>query len=169
MYRLKANTVKLMINSFANGDLELVRKFFFQYGKEVFDYTPRIKSGNFSRLIFYSFKNGHFEVINFYLSVIPEAKISDGEIRAIANHIAHRDRFSNWFSYYEYSESLKSKINSDLIFSYISSYVISSYDIELIDQFLDRFPDKFQDVVKQCSTSAKGIQLKRHLKLRELL
>jgi len=169
MYKLKANTVKLMINSFANGELELVKKFYAQYSKEVFDYVPQIKRGNFHRLIFYAFKNGHFDIINFYLSIVPEANISDSEVRAIANNVAHRDRFSKWFEYYESSEVLQSKIKYDLIFGYISSYVVGSYDIDLIDQFLDKFPDKFESILKQCSSSSKGIQLRRHLQLRQLV
>ena len=167
MYKLKANTVKLMINSFANGELELVRKFHAQYGDTLFNYVPRIKSGNYHRLIFYAFKNGHFNIINFYLS-LPNSKVSESEVRGFAEHIAHRENFYK-LKEYESNELLKAHITQDYLFNQVSIFVTRSYDIDLIDQFLDKFPDKFEDILKQCSTSSKGIQLRRHLQLRQLV
>jgi hypothetical protein len=169
MNKLKANTVKLMINSFANGDLRLVKQFHAEYGNLIFDFVPRIKSGNFHRLIFYSLKNGHFDVINFYLSVFPTAKIGEDEIRIICDNIAHKSRFLKWFEGYELSKKLQSKIDYDILVKWVSYCVVSRYDLELIDQFLDKFPDKFQVVISSCGTSAKAIQLRRHLQLKQLV
>jgi hypothetical protein len=169
MYKLKANTVKLLINSFANGNLELVKNFYHLYGKEVFDYVPRVKRGNYSRLIFYAFRNGHFDVINFYLNTIPNAQISDSDIRTIAEGMAHRDRFLKWTTEYSTNEKLSSAVNVQKLNSYVSSYVVSSYDIELIDQFLEIYPERLPEILKNCSTSAKGTQLRRHLQLRQLV
>ena len=164
-----------MINAFANGELDKVMGFYYQHGSEVFDFVPRIKGGHFDRLIYYAFKNCHYNVINFYLSILPEAKITDDDVRALAKGIAHRDKFAGWFNesidclQVDTNKLLKSKIKPDVIFNYISSYVIRTYDIDLIDQFLDKFPDKFESILSQCAKSASGVQLRRHLQLKQLV
>jgi hypothetical protein len=83
--------------------------------------------------------------------------------------MAHRDRFLKWTTEYSTNEKLSSAVNVQKLNSYVSSYVVSSYDIELIDQFLEIYPERLPEILKNCSTSAKGTQLRRHLQLRQLV
>ena len=92
-YGMKANTIKLMINAFANGDLELVKQFRFQYGNEVFEYVPKVRKGYHQRLIFYSFKNSHSDIIEYYLSQETSKPLAPGEIYSIAKSAAKPGKF----------------------------------------------------------------------------
>ncbi len=164
MYGIKANTRKLILNSFANGELGLVMKFRAQFGNKLFEHN----FPGHQRLIFYSIKNGHFNIINEYLDT-SNPIISADEIRQVTRHIAHPRRFKNWITEYNINKKLQSLIPFDSLFGSLTQHIIGSYDINLIDDFLELYPDKFSYVVSQTSGSAKGIQLRRHLKLRELL
>lgn len=164
MYGIKANTRKLILNSFANGELDLVMQFRAKFGDKLFEHS----FPGHQRLIFYSIKNGHFNIVNKYLET-SKPTISTHEIRQITSHIAHPRRFKNWITEYNGNEKLQSLIPFDLLFGPLTQHIVGSYDINLIDDFLELYPEKFSYVVSQTSGSSKGIQLRRHLKLRELL
>lgn len=165
MYGLKANTRKLMINSFANGELDLVRKFYAKYGNDIFE---KAFHGH-QRLVFYALKNGHFNIIKLYIDLVNGANFSTHEIHMVSREIASAKRFKKWLDGYDAFEYKSRIIAPELLATTITTHIVGTYDIELIDQFLERYPNKFNELVKSIGTSAKGTQLRRHLKLRELL
>jgi predicted nucleic acid-binding Zn finger protein len=51
----------------------------------------------------------------------------------------------------------------------IKSNITQSYDLQLIDEYLERYPEDFNSILDKCSSSARGIQLRRHLQLKQLI
>jgi hypothetical protein len=165
--RMKANTIKLMINSFANGNLELVKQFRFQYGNDVFEYVPQVRRGYHHRLIFYAFKNGHSDIIEYYLSLESPKPLSVSEIHLIAKSAAKPGKFVNFIE--NRSEKYKQFLPLEKAIEVIKSNITQSYDLELIDEYLEKYPEEFNSILEKCSSSARGIQLRRHLQLKQLV
>ena len=166
-YNLKANTIKLMINSFANGNLELVKQFHAQYGNELFEYVPAIRRGNFERLIMYSFKGCYWDVIDYYLSQPGSIPPKGREIYIICRGAAKPGRFKHFIS--NRSELYKKALPTENVIEQINGLVCQSYNLDLIDEYLETYPQYFESLLKQCSTTAKGKQLRRHLQLKQLV
>lgn len=166
-YKMKANTIKLMINSFANGNLELVKQFHLQYGKEVFEYVPELKNTYHKRLIFYSFKGCHLDVIDYYLSLPNPTPPSEVEIGLICRSLAKPGKLNKFLE--ERSELYKSILPDEKVIEKIKYYVAQSYNLELIDEYLEKYPNEINSLLKGCSSSSKGTQLRRHLQLKQLI
>jgi hypothetical protein len=166
--RLKTNTLKLMINSFANGHIDLVKEFHRKYGDELFEFVPSIgHRGNHERLIFYAFKGNHESVIEFYLKSGAAKPLSNREIYQIGKNAAKLKNFKNFINnrlpiYQEF-------LPLEKVIEEIRSNITQSYNLELIDEYLNEYPEDFKYIVNKCSTSPKGKQLRRHLQLKELI
>ena len=167
-YKMKANTIKLMINSFANGHLELVKDFHRQYGDNLFEHIPHLgRRGNHHRLIFYSFKGFHQEVIEYYLKQNCVKPLSESEIYAISKNVAKPGKFIEFIE--NRSELYKTFLPLERCIEVIKSNITQSYDLQLIDEYLERYPEDFNSILDKCSSSARGIQLRRHLQLKQLV
>ena len=167
-YKMKANTIKLMINSFANGHLELVKDFHRQYGDNLFDHIPHLGSrGTHHRLIFYAFKGNHKEVIEYYLKQNCVKPLSESEIYAISKNVAKPGKFIEFIE--NRSELYKTFLPLERCIEVIKSNITQSYDLQLIDEYLERYPEDFNSILDKCSSSARGIQLRRHLQLKQLI
>jgi prenyltransferase beta subunit len=165
---MKANTIKLMINSFANGHLELVKDFHRQYGDNLFDHIPHLGSrGTHHRLIFYAFKGNHKEVIEYYLKQNCVKPLSESEIYAISKNVAKPGKFIEFIE--NRSELYKTFLPLERCIEVIKSNITQSYDLQLIDEYLERYPEDFNSILDKCSSSARGIQLRRHLQLKQLI
>jgi len=165
---MKANTIKLMINSFANGHLELVKDFHRQYGDSIFDHIPHLGNrGNHHRLIFYAFKGHHLEVIDYYLKQNCVIPLSINEVRLIGKSAAIPGKFVEFIE--NRSEAYKNFLPLEKCIETIKSHITQSYNLELIDEYLDKYPQDFSSILKNCSTTARGIQLRRHLQLKQLV
>jgi len=166
--KLKTNTLKLMINSFANGHIDLVKEFHRKYGNELFEFVPNIgRRGNHERLIFYAFKGSHEEVIEFYLTCDQVKPLSPSEIYQIGKSSARIGKFKDFIqnrsALYQEFLPLKSVIE------FIRSNITQSYNLELIDEYLNEYPEDFKFIVDKCSSTPKGKQLRRHLQLKQLI
>jgi len=167
MYKMKANTIKLMINSFANGHLELVKDFHRKFGDNVFQYVPDVKRGYHQRLIFYAFKNGHNDVIEYYLNQSCAKPLQSNERYQIAKSAAKPGRFIDFIE--NRSDKYKEFLPLENCIDVIKSNITQSYNIELIDEYLEKYPDDINSLIDKCSNSSKGIQLRRHLQLKQLV
>lgn len=167
-YKMKANTIKLMINSFANGHIQLVKDFHRQYGEAIFDHIPNLGNrGNHHRLIFYAFKGHHLEVIEYYLQQNCVKPLSQNEIQLIAKSAAKPGKFVEFIE--NRSEAYKNFLPLEKCIETIKSHITQSYNLELIDEYLEKYPEEFNSILKNCSTTARGIQLRRHLQLKQLV
>jgi hypothetical protein len=168
-YKVKANTIKLMINSFANGHIELVKEFHSKFGDSIFDYVPSIgRRGYHERLIFYAFKGNHEKVIEYYLKQKCVKPLSSNEIHKITKSVGHNLKKLTGFLENRsklYQEFLPLENCIDLI----EGNIIQSYNLELIDAYLDKYPEDLEKFISKCSSTAKGIQLRRHLQLKQLI
>lgn len=165
---MKANIIKLMINSFANGNLQLVKDFHRQYGDGIFDHIPNLGNrGYHQRLIFYAFKGNHHEVIEYYLNQNCVKPLSPGEIRLITKSVAKPGKFVDFIE--NRSELYKSFLPLEKCIGEIKSNITQSYDLQLIDEYLEKYPEEFNSILEKCSTSSRGIQLRRHLQLKQLI
>jgi len=168
-YRIKANTIKLMINSFANGDIDLVKEFHSKYGDSIFDYVPRLGSrGYHQRLIFYAFKGNHKEVIEYYLKQKCVKPLDESEIRNIIKKVSHNLKKLIEFQENR-SETYQKFLPLENCVDLIKSNIVQSYNLELIDFYLDRYPQDINSILDKCSSTSKGIQLRRHLQLKQLV
>lgn len=168
VHKMKSNTIKLMINSFANGNIQLVKDFHIQYGDGIFDYIPILgKKGTHTRLIFYAFKRHHLEVIEYYLKQNCVKPLSQSEIRLIAKNAAKPGKFIDFIE--NRSESYINFLPLEKCIETIKSNITLSYNLELIDEYLERYPEDFNSILEKCSTTARGIQLRRHLQLKQLV
>ena len=167
-YKMKANTIKLMINSFANGHIQLVKDFHRQHGDNLFEYTPKLgKRGDHQRLIFYAFKGAHQEVIEYYLKQNCVKPLSTREIHLIAKGVAKPGKFIDFIE--NRSELYKAFLPLEKCIEVIKLNITQSYDLQLIDEYLERYPEDFNSILDKCSSSARGIQLRRHLQLKQLI
>jgi hypothetical protein len=167
-YKMKANTIKLMINSFANGNILLVKDFHRQYGNDLFEHIPRLGNrGNHHRLIFYAFKGNHKEIIEYYLKQNCTKPLSSHEIRLISKNVARPGRFVDFIE--NRSEAYQNFLPLEKCLPLIKSDITQTYNLELIDEYLERYPEEFDSLLKNCSSSARGIQLRRHLQLKQLI
>lgn len=167
--RQKANKIKLIMNSFSNGDISLIKQFINNHGNNIFDYVPSMKNGNYNRMIFYTIKNGHFDAFKLYLSTPNPTPFSRSELSLIARHNSHKRRFRNWMDNYFENSDIQSFMKIEDILPYFVSNIISTYDYDLIDELLEMYPEKITSIIEAIGTSAKGLQLKRHLKLKAIL
>ena len=71
-------------------------------------------------------------------------------------------------NYFENSD-IQSFMKIEDILPYFVSNIISTYDYDLIDELLEMYPEKITSIIEAIGTSAKGLQLKRHLKLKAIL
>lgn len=167
-YKMKANTIKLMINSFANGNIELVKEFHVKLGDIIFDHIPSLgKRGYHQRLIFYAFKGNHKEVIDYYLKQKCVKPLSSSEIYKISRSVAKPGKFVDFIE--NRSKLYQEFLPLEKCIESIKSYITQSYNLELIDEYLERYPQDFNSLLENCSASAKGIQLRRHLQLKQLV
>jgi len=165
---MKANTIKLMINSFASGNLQLVKDFHRQYGDAIFDHIPNLGGrGNHRRLIFYAFKGNHKEVIEYYLKQNCVKSLSLNEIYLIAKNAAKPGKFVEFIE--NRSEAYMNFLPLEKCIEVIKSKIAQSYNLELIDEYLEKYPEEFNSILNKCSTTARGIQLRRHLQLKQLV
>jgi hypothetical protein len=165
---MKASTIKLMINSFANGNLQLVKDFHCQYGDSIFEHIPRLGNrGSHNRLIFYAFKGNHIEVIEYYLKQKCVKPLSSREIYLIAKSVAKPGRFVEFIE--NRSVAYKNFLPLENCIEEIKSNITQSYNLELIDEYLEKYPEDFNSILNKCSTTARGLQLKRHLQLKQLI
>ena len=167
IHQMKSNIVKLMINSFANGNLELIKQFHFKYGQEIFEYIPKLKGGKHRRLIFYAFKGCHLDIIDYYLSLPNNIPPRDYEISLICRSLAKPGKFNKFLE--ERSELYRKVISDKEIIEKLKYYVTQSYNLELVDEYLEKYPDQFEGMIKGCPSSGKGTQLRRHLQLKHLI
>lgn len=168
-YREKSNTIKLIINSFANGDVGYIKQFVSKYGEEIFEYTPKMKNGNYNRLAFYMIKNGHFDAFKLYLKSSKPIHLSNSELWLIAKHNSSKKRFKPWMDNYLKNPEIQEFIKFESIHPLFLRGVIASYDPDLIDQFLELYPNTYDTIVNSINHTNRGTQLKRHLKLSNLL
>jgi len=167
-YKMKANTIKLMINSFASGNLQLVKDFHRQYGDAIFDHIPNLGGrGNHLRLIFYAFKGNHKEVIEYYLKQNCVKSLSLNEIYLIAKNATKPGKFVEFIE--NRSEAYMNFLPLEKCIEVIKSKIAQSYNLELIDEYLEKYPEEFNSILNKCSTTARGIQLRRHLQLKQLV
>lgn len=168
MRKLKSSVVKLMINSFSNGNIELVKEFYNKYGVDVFNYTPNLKRGNYNRLIIYAIKHGHFDIVQYYLEIVGLMSISSREIDIISRHVSSKNRINNWYNNYILHSSNKKIldfIEIDKFLRTICLYTVQTYDLSSINNFIDLFPHYRNCMLESCSSSARGLQIRRHLLL----
>lgn len=169
--KLNANKSKLLINSFANGDLGRVMQFHHQFGNEVFEFSHRTgKGGTTNRSISYALKNGHFNIIDFYLKSIKNPKFTQSEIRSAIMRLVHSDEYFNfWIDGYNLLDNKDDVIDSNYLFSSIIEQLVYRNKYYLIDNYIERYPESLHDFINLCGNNAKGIQLKRELLLRQIL
>lgn len=170
--KLNANKSKLLINSFANGDLDRVMQFHRQFGNEIFEFSHTTKNrGRTSRAISYSLKNGHFNIIDFYLKSMSSVfKFTNSEIRSATMRLVHSDEyFNSWIDGYNLLDNRDVVIDSNYLFSSIIGQLVNRNKYYLIDSYIERYPESLHDFITLCGNNAKGIQLKRELLLRQIL
>ena len=158
---------KLMINSFANGNLQLVKDLHRRYGDTIFDHIPSFGRGKHNRLIFYSFKGHHLEVIEYYLKQNCVKPLSINEIYLIAKSASKPGKFVEFIE--NRSESYKNFLPLEKCIDMIKSNITQFYNLELIDEYLERYPEDFNSILEKCSNNARGTQLRRHLQLKKLV
>lgn len=164
---MNANAKKLLLNSFANGNLEIVKTFHSKYGNSIFD--SRENFSNNQRLIFYAIKNGHFNIVDYWVDKTKNGILSSREVSLIMRHISHSKIFDIWLNKYYSNEKIQSILPISSIKFEMSTYITMRYDLDLIDSYLTKFPEQFNNIMENCGTSDKGKQLKRHLKLKTLI
>jgi len=167
--RGKTNTIKYIINSFANGEIDRIKDIVNKQGEDIFELIPKLNSGNYSRLAVYPIKNGHFEAFRLYLNSSNPKPLSRSELYLITKHNSSKKRFKSWIENYKKYTDVQSFIEFETIFPMFLNSIISTYNEELIEEFLEMYPENYNFIVDKINTSNKGIQLKRNLKLKYLL
>ena len=146
----------------------MVKDFHRQYGEAIFDHIPNLGNrGNHHRLIFYAFKGHHLEVIEYYLQQNCVKPLSQNEIQLIAKSAAKPGKFVEFIE--NRSELYKAFLPLEKCIEVIKLNITQSYNLQLIDEYLERYPEDFNSILDKCSSSARGIQLRRHLQLKQLV
>lgn len=163
---LNANKSKYIINAFANGCIDIVKTSHSIYGDAIFDFISKKVN---HRAIFYSIKNGHFDIVNYYLKSSKKViRFSDSELHIISRNVCNIRLFENWIENYSKND-LSLVVDHNKLLPFMIKSVVDKYDLELLDIFIKKYPDCFNDLLNRISSNNKGIQFKRELKLSKLL
>lgn len=166
---LSANTEKLIINSFANGELDRVMELHAKIGKPIFDFIPRSRTDR--RVIFFAFKHGHFNIVKYYISYSYATPLSKSEVSDVASNISGT-KLVKWLNGYntllKENPKLEEFIKFEDMSSRIMSRLVGSRNENMIDFFISRFPETLLEFIELCGNTPKGRQLKRELQLKEL-
>lgn len=168
---MKKSELKKIINAFTTNDIEKVIEYHIVYGDKVFE----IRNGRNYRLIFYSFLNSNFDIINYYLSIENKIKLSSSETFALSRKLAHKNRFLNWFEILKTNKMLSSFINYEYFLANLEEELVHIYDsYEELENYLNLIPDenkeqKIEELIKRCSENKNGSRIKRHLTLSKLV
>ena len=170
---MRKSEFKKIINTFTTNDIEKVIEYHIVYGDKLFE----IKNGinHRYRLIFYSFLNSNFDIINYYLSIENHKKLSSSETFALSRKLAHKNRFLNWFEILKTNKMLSSFINYEYFLANLEEELVHIYDsYEELNNYLNLIPDenkeqKIEELIKRCSENKSGSRIKRHLTLSKLV
>ena len=140
-----------------------------KYGDAVFELAHT--RGNTQRMIVYSFKNTHFNIVRYYNEkCLNKTNLSSNEVRLIINHAAGHIRLIKWLDGYEEFPELNDFIKFEDFKNDVSVHLVMNYNYNMIDYFLSKFPDYHSRMLKQCSESSPSAkQLRRHLLLKEII
>lgn len=160
---------KVIIADFSQGNLEGVKSAHTKHKDQIFEYVPKQKKSHFERLIFYSFLNSQFDVIKYYLENVDNPiELSLREVYILAKKLSTNKRFVKWIFFLKMNKEVERLIKFENFFETLKSKLTDTYDYESIELFIQMFPEEVDDMIKKCSKTPKGIQLKRHLTLTKI-
>ena len=170
MLRLPFKYQKLYLSYFSQGDLEKVILLHESIGDDIFEYKPEKRGSTFERLIYYSFINSQFNVIEYYLNNSKSpVKLTGRELYRLSTKISSKQRFLIWIDFFEKNQNLNKLMEYQLLIQYLKRSLSNHYDYESIDKFIELFPNELDDLITLCSETKKGKQLKRHLQITNIL
>jgi hypothetical protein len=160
---------KLLLSYFSCGNLKELKSKYSTYDN-IFDHVPRKGNSIFYRLVFYAFLNSQFEIIEWYLDISESpARLSSREVYVLSHKISSKNRFINWIDKCNKDERLKEFVNYELLIESLKNIMVRNYNYDSIEKFIEVFPDEIENLVKMCSSTQKGKQLKRHIKLMQIV
>jgi regulator of sigma D len=165
MKRMQKKYQKTLISDFSSGNLEGVISAHENLGDDVFDYVPIDGRSYFHRLIVYSIRNSHFNIIEYYLeNSKTHTLLSLSELNKIASKISSKkERIEEFLKICDNNKKVSEFLKFDYTYKCIVQDIVQHYDYELIDWFIKEYPNELESMIKMCSTTKLGTQLKRHL------
>jgi uncharacterized protein YeeX (DUF496 family) len=162
---------KVLLAYFSTGNLNALKIEHEKWKDDIFEYVPINGNSNFNRLIFYACLNAQFEIIEWYLNTSQKPiELSNREVRLLATKISSKNRLKKFVEKCNENKKISDFLKYDVLLLEVKKYITSHYNYDDIELFLDIFPDAVDSMIPMCSSStSKGLQLKRHLKLTKIL
>lgn len=156
---------RVLISDFSNGNLEGVISAYEKWGDEIFEYVPKKGYSYFDRLIVYSVKNSKFNIVDYYLKCSKSSiSLNIRELNQISSKISgKKERIEEFIQVCENNEKISEFLKFDYTYKSIIDNIVKNYNYELIDWFIKEYPNELESMIKMCSTTKLGTQLKRHL------